>query len=216
MERNAYHHYRILDHVEQSPRVTNRLIAGKLGVSVRLAHELLSGLVQRGLLHVRKLHSRRWDYFLTPTGIAEKARLTYEFLDFTMQFYREARRRSADALRRASAQGIHNIAFLGMTELAEIASLGAQEWGLRVVDVFDDRRAGDSFLGVRIRPVADLADSRAERIVVTAFDPADPMGRRYLPAGMAEQDRFLWIFDLPPGERKPTPAASGEAAEGQS
>ena len=107
--------------MEETPRVTNRAIASKLGVSVKLAHELLGKLVSKGLLHVKKHHARRWDYFLTPRGLAEKARLTYEFLDFSFQFYREARRRSADLIAKLKQAGVKSVAFLGTGELAEIA-----------------------------------------------------------------------------------------------
>ena len=124
-DRHAYHRYCILDHVERSPRVTNRMMAQKLGVSVKLAHELLSGLAKRGLLHIRKRHARRWDYFLTPQGLSEKARLTRQFVEFSMQFYREARTRSSEVLADAARRGARRVAFLGATELAEIALAAA-------------------------------------------------------------------------------------------
>jgi len=207
VERHAYHHYRILEHVEQTPRVTNRVIARKLDVSVKLAHDLLTNLVKKGLLHIAKRHARRWDYFLTPSGLAEKARLTCEFLDFSLQFYREARRRSAEALAQASKERVRKVAFLGATELAEIAALGAREWNIEIVDVFDDAKAGQSFLGLTVRPVAELASTRARRILVTAFDPKEPMSRRYLPGGAKDDGRFMWIFDLPaPPPGAPSPA----------
>lgn len=195
--RHAYHHYRILEHVEETPRLTNRTLAGKLGVSVKLAHELLTGLVKRGLLHVRKHHARRWDYFLTPKGITEKARLTLQFVEFSMQFYREARRRSSEVLAAAAKSGVKRIAFLGATELAEIATLGTAESSLRVVDVFDADRAGETFLNHTVRPLSDLSKTTAQKILITAFDPSEPMGRRFLPNGAADDDRFMWIFDQP-------------------
>ena len=205
VDRHAYHNYRILEHVEQTPLLTIRSIARKLSVSVKLAHELLGRLVKKGMLHVRKRHARRWDYFLTPEGLMEKARLTCQFLDFSMQFYREARRRSAEVLAGAAREGMHRIAFLGATELAEIASLGAREWGLDVVDVFDDALAGKGFLALTVRPVGEIRDSTAERILVTAFDPQEPMSRRYLPEGADDDSRFLWIFDLPEGAASAAP-----------
>src|ERR1051325_9141332 len=99
MDRSAFHELEILKQVEQSSRLNNRMAARKLNASVKLAHQTLKKMVAKGLLHVKKEHSRRWDYFLTPRGLAEKARLTYEFLDFSLQFYREARRRSAQLCR---------------------------------------------------------------------------------------------------------------------
>jgi predicted transcriptional regulator len=199
VDRHAYYRYQILDHVEQTPRLTNRMMARKLGVSVNLAHELLTGLAKRGLFHIRKRHARRWDYYLTPKGITEKMRLAYEFLGFSMQFYREARRRSAAVLRKAHEEGVKRVALLGATELAEIASLGMREWQLELVDIFDEARAGERLLGMRVRPLDEVAASNAERILVTAFDPEEPMGRRYVPRGVRDDGRLMWIFDVPEG-----------------
>ena len=193
-DRHAYHNLKILAQIEQSPRLTNRILARKLGVSVKLAHGLLGNLVTKGLLHIRKRHSRRWDYFLTAKGIAEKARLTYHFVEFSMQFYREARRRSAEVLADLSRRGVRSVALLGATELAEIASLGAGERGIEIVDVFDGARSGRAFLGVTVRPLAEMNDTRADAILMTAFDPAHPMARDYFPAGAPRNTRLVWIF----------------------
>ena len=133
MDRNSLYELEILKHVEASPLLNNRMAAGKLGVSVKLAHATLKKMVARGLLHVKKEHTRRWDYFLTPQGLAEKTRLTYEFLEFSMQFYREARRRSAQLCRDLSESGVKRVAFVGAGELAEIVYLGVVEWKLRLI-----------------------------------------------------------------------------------
>lgn len=199
LDKHSYHTLQILEHVDKTPLVTNRRVAGKLGVSVKLAHALLGQLVHKGLLHIRKHNSRRWDYFLTPQGIAEKARLTLEFMEFTMQFYREARRRSAEALARIAKAGYCRVAFLGLTEMAEIAYLGVQEQKLELVDVFDDSRAGEDFMGIRIRTLQELQNSPAQRILITAFDPRLPMGRNFLPSGqngseIIRDERFVWVF----------------------
>lgn len=205
MDRHAYHTFQILDHVEKTPLLTNRRVATKLNVSVKLAHELLKQVVQKGLVHVQKRHYRRWDYFLTPQGIAEKARLTYEFMDFTMQFYREARRRSSEVLAQARKGGVSRVAFLGVSELAEISFLGIREQKLQLLDVFDDTHAGEEFLGLTVRPLSEWPRSAAEKGLVTAFDPTLPMARNYLPAGLSASGnghppadpRLLWIFAAP-------------------
>ncbi|MCK4375287.1 MAG: hypothetical protein KAX19_08160, partial [Candidatus Brocadiae bacterium] len=170
-----YYELKILEQVEAAPELPRRAAASKLGVSVKLAHKLLSGLVERGMLHVTKENSRHWRYFLTPEGLAEKARLTREFIEFSFEFYREARRRSARACRDLSEAGFRRVAFLGLGELAEICYLGVQEWGLELVEVFDRARAGRQFFGCRVRPIEEAPESEAERIIVTSFDPRNPM-----------------------------------------
>jgi len=210
MDRHDYHVFQILDHVETTPLITNRSMASKLNVSVKLAHELLTKLVAKGLLHVKKRHARRWDYFLTPSGLVEKARLTYEFLDFTMQFYREARRRSAELLAELKREGIERVAFLGTGELAEIVYLGVSELGMEIVDVFDGGAAGQEFFQLAVRPPEDIPGSSAQKIVVTTFDPKLPMGEDYLPEGVPSDGRFVWVFTHAEVEA----AVAGASAEG--
>ena len=47
MDRHAYHTLQILDHVERTPLVTNRKVASKLDVSVRLATPCSSSSCRR-------------------------------------------------------------------------------------------------------------------------------------------------------------------------
>jgi len=194
MDSHRYYELKILEQVQQRAELPRRVAAAKLGVSVKLAHKLLTGLVERGMLHVTKVNSRLWRYFLTPRGIAEKARLTREFIEFSFEFYREARRRSAQVCRDLAEAGVRRVAFLGLGELAEIAYLGVQEWGLELVEVFDRRQAGRMFFGCRVQPVERVKDSSAERIIVTAFNPKHPMSPGFLPESVDAERRMVWIF----------------------
>ena len=187
---------KILEHVEQTPRLNNRLATQKLGVSLRLAHEVLARMVRKGLMHVKKQHARRWDYFLTPKGAAAKGRLTVQFLDFSMHFYHEARKHSAQVCRELAEAGVRQVAYLGANELAEICHLGVQEWGLKVVAVYADSPK-KTFLGVPVSPLADLAKDASEAIIVCVYDPALPMAERYLPPGLAARPTMRWIFSPP-------------------
>jgi DNA-binding MarR family transcriptional regulator len=203
-----YYELKILEHVADRPELPRRVAASELGVHVKLAHKLLTGLVERGLLHVRKENPRRWRYFLTPRGVAEKARLTQEFIEFSFQFFGEARRRSAQVCRDLSEAGVHRVAFLGLGELAEIAYLGVREWGLELVEVFDRRQSGKMFFGCTVRPLEALAECKAERIVVTTFDPKRPMSPGYLPEPVSADPRMVWIFGGPP---QPAGSAGAES-----
>ncbi len=196
MDQRALLELEILKHVEQSPRLNNRAAAGKLNVSVKLAHEILKKMVGKGLLHVKKEHARRWDYFLTPTGISEKTRLTYEFLEFSMQFYREARRRSAQLCRDLSEARIKRVAFIGAGELAEIVYLGVVEWGLTLEEVYDAGKDGHKFMGLPVKPLSRLPDAGSERLIVCLYNKQHPMTPDFLPDGVARDPRMVWVFTV--------------------
>ena len=195
MERSDLLELEILKHVENTAELNNRSAARRFNVSVKLAHITLKRMVAKGLLHVKKEHARRWDYFLTPRGIAEKTRLTYQFLDFSMQFYREARRRSAQLCRDLSENGVKKVAFLGAGEMAEIVYLGVVEWGLQLVEVFDGDKRDQKFMGIAVRPANQISSSMAERIVVCSYDTLHPMTANYLPDGVTPDTRMLWVFE---------------------
>ncbi len=192
-EKNDFFELEILKHVEQTPILNNRMAASKLGCSVKLAHELLRKMVDRGFLHVKKLHSRRWDYFLTPNGISEKARLTYDFLDFSMHFYQEARKESSKACLAIAESGKRNVAFLGANDLAEIAYLGVKEWGLNLLEVFDDGKK-KNFLGHPILPCSSISSSKSQVILVCKYDRNSPLSTNYLPEGISKTANMIWIF----------------------
>lgn len=195
LDQHALYEFDILRHVEHTSRLNNRLASQKLGVSIKLAHEILKSMVKKGLLHVKVIHSRRWDYFLTPKGIREKTRLTLEFLEFSMHFYREARRQSAQLCRTLASEGKFQVAFLGSGDLAEITYLGVKEWGLGLAAVYDDERAGKRLMGMPVRAVADLPLDTSDVVIVCMYDSQMPMRENYLPPDVCRTERMRWVFD---------------------
>jgi len=193
LDRNDLYKYEILSQFEKAPGTSNRIMTAKLGCSIKLAHGLIADLIHRGYVSVLKHNSRRWDYLLTPAGIAEKARLTAEFLDFTFRFYHEARKRSSQVCSDISRTGRRDVALLGSGQLAEIAYLGIKEWGLELLEVYD-LAGGGKFLGFETRDACQLGGSRADFIVVCLFDVARPMSEGYLPSGVPRRENMRWVF----------------------
>ena len=194
VDNHALYELELLRHIEQDKKVTNRLVAGKLGVSVRLAHDILKRMAAKGLIHVKVVHSRRWDYFLTPKGLMEKARLTLEFFEFSMHFYHEARKRSAQVCRDISASGTTDIGIIGCGDLAEITYLGIQEWKLNLAGVFDDSGIDNAFMSVPVEPLVNLVNSDLRAIIVCVYDKEKPMGQKYLPPNITGHGAFHWVF----------------------
>lgn len=220
MDAHDYYELKILEHLERSPYITHRMAAQKLGVSVKLTHSVIRGMIRRGWIHATRRDGRSLHYFLTPEGIAEKVRLTWQFLDFTRQFFQEARRLSGDVCGRLAEAGVRSVAFLGTGELAEIAYLGASEHGLRLAAVYDDAAAGGRFMGVEVLPAAGIppeGSGEAERILVTHYDPAEPMRGRPLPGGVRADGRFVWVFDgraVARGIERTAPTPEADREEG--
>ena len=191
-DQTEYHELEILKSVKEDSHLNNRKAASKLGVSVKLAHTILNRMVSKGLLKIKKENSRKWHYFLTPNGIMEQARLTMSFFDFSMQFYKEARKLSAQLCRQLAEEGKKDIILLGAGEMAEITYLGIQEWNLNLVDVIRLQNEPDKFMG--LTTVDSCPDNEHDAIIVCTYDPLEPMAKNYVPEGIKKSEKMVWIF----------------------
>lgn len=70
--------------LQDDPGLSQRQIAVALGVSLGAVNYCLCALTEKGQIKVRNFRSSnnklRYAYILTPSGVAEKARLTGAFL----------------------------------------------------------------------------------------------------------------------------------------
>ena len=83
--------YRILKRLAEDPGASQRVLAEELGISLGKANYCLQALIEKGLLKVNNFRTsgnkRAYAYYLTPTGIREKARVTVRFLRHKMAQY---------------------------------------------------------------------------------------------------------------------------------
>src|ERR1700747_838180 len=106
---------------------SQRRIAEDLGIALGLVNAYLKRCVKKGLVKVSQAPARRYAYYLTPQGFAEKSRLTVEYLTSSFSFFRQARADCARTLAMAHDKGWSRIALAGISDLAEIAVICAFE-----------------------------------------------------------------------------------------
>jgi DNA-binding MarR family transcriptional regulator len=149
----------LLTSIERDSAVTQRKLAGDLGIALGLANAYLRRCVRKGLVKMRQVPFNRYAYYLTPQGFAEKSRLTAEYLSVSLDFFRRARGDCADLLRDCTAQKWRRVALYGAGDLAEIAILSAGESTIEIICVVDAELAGRRCAGLAV--VADLAAAQA-------------------------------------------------------
>lgn len=148
----------LLTSIERDSGVTQRKLAGDLGIALGLANAYLRRCVRKGLVKVSQVPLNRYAYYLTPQGFAEKSRLTAEYLAVSFDFFRRARRDCSELLRLCAARGWRRVALYGAGELAEVAALSAGESGVDIVCVIDHIAAGRRCAGLAV--VADFGAAR--------------------------------------------------------
>lgn len=205
MSRDAIHDEytrKILLAIEEGRPISQRTLARELGVALGLTNLLVRRLVGKGYIKITGIQRNRVRYLMTPAGVAEKARISREYIANTVRLYTETRDRIRSSLARLSAEWPADangsgkpVVFFGAGEVAEIGFVSLQGTDLTLVGVVDDY-VQRSFFGLPVRPPADLrgdslGDQEFGRIVVMSFRKAEQMQRRLDDLGMPRDRVFL-------------------------
>ncbi len=207
-ERHLDRDLRLLTAIEEGTPLTQRALAERLGVALGLANLCLKRLARKGYIKVVHFNDRpaarkRLRYLLTPKGLAEKSRLTYEHMVYSLRLYRRTRQTLREALGRMAADGLKRVAFYGTGEAAELAYLTLRELGLEPVAVFGPEPAG-RFLGFPVRGVAELTGEDLDAVVVATFERPDATIDMLVASGVP-RDKCVTL-------RAAAPVANGQRA----
>ncbi len=157
----------LLESVERDGGQSQRHLASELGIALGLVNAYLKRCVKKGLVKVAEVPPRRYAYYLTPQGFAEKSRLTIDYLTSSFSFFRQARADCANTLAHALENGWIRVALAGISDLAEIAVICAVESGITIVAVVDANPAASMFMGAPVVPSFEALDGKADAIVIT-------------------------------------------------
>jgi DNA-binding MarR family transcriptional regulator len=157
----------LLDSVERDGGQSQRRIAAELGIALGLVNAYLKRCITKGLVKVNEAPARRYAYYLTPKGFAEKSRLTVEYLSYSFSFFRQARSDCSALLRGAVEAGLTRLVLAGKSDLAEVAAICALESGARIVAIVDPSAKEDRALGVPLLRSFDEVEAAFDAIVIT-------------------------------------------------
>jgi DNA-binding MarR family transcriptional regulator len=158
----------LLETLERESSITQRTLATRLGIALGLTNLYLKRLIRKGYVKCVTVSPNRLMYSLTPKGITRKARLTYEFMKYSLDFYRDARQHLRQSLAQAVAQR-KRVAIYGTGDAAELVFLLVRDMGLDLVAVFGPEQNG-RFLGLPVTAVADHATVDYDVLVVSVLE----------------------------------------------
>jgi DNA-binding MarR family transcriptional regulator len=141
---------KLLDTVADRQASNQRALARDIGISVGLANALVQRAARKGLIKIKEAPARRYAYYLTPKGFAEKSRLVAEYLDYSLIFFRTARQEYDAIFSRCVAAGRRQVVLCGAGELAEIAMLAANGSGVEIVGILDGETPHIRFAGAPV------------------------------------------------------------------
>lgn len=162
---------RILEELEKNPLISQRQLSQKLKMALGLTNTLLNRMARDGWIRIEGLTRRRIGYYVTPRGIAEKAKLTLVMLNSTLEQYSELKKIVGQRLSEIKHDGPNRIVFYGVGDELEIAYITVQQMNLNLVGIVEDDEKCKSqiLLGYELEPVSRIAELNPEAVLITSL-----------------------------------------------
>ena len=192
VDQESYRTFQLMNELESGEAVSQRELAGRLGIAVGLVNSCLKNFVAKGYVRVKNYPRNRYAYLLTPKGFAEKSRLAFQHLNYFTSLYTTTRQEYLDLFRRLKAQGVEEVVFCGVDEVAEIAYLSLQEAGLKLAAVIDEESEKHDLFG---HPIISLHKGVGagfhpdQPVVITSLKRRDRLRREL--AGLKVADEII-------------------------
>ncbi len=179
----------LLSELDRNGGATQRTLAIKLGVALGLANLYLKRLTRKGYIKITTIPRNRIRYLLTPQGFTEKARLTYQYMEYSLSYYRDVRGRLKDMLSCLEWTNGQRVAICGTGELAELAYLALREMNVNCVG-FVDGTSRDTFLSCPVSSPDRIAGWQLDRVVIADLDHANAYEEQLVQSGIP-RDKLL-------------------------
>lgn len=131
----------LLESIEENPDITQATLADQLGVAVGTVNWHIKRLVEKGYVKVKRAQRKKLRYIITPSGIALRARLTVEYIEWSMMLYRKTRERVSKLLEELKEEGCQQVRIKvsdqGPDDIQDICRLTCLEWGIEMVEAGD-------------------------------------------------------------------------------
>jgi DNA-binding MarR family transcriptional regulator len=135
MSQEKFHQLEMLDTLAGNPEITQADLAAKAGVAVGTVNWYLKQWSKKGWLKAKQIGRWRWQYILTPKGIAERTRLAGKYLEHSMKVYRKIRLESQAAIQDVLLRGYKHVIIQEENEVAEIFRLTCLEMGIKSEEI---------------------------------------------------------------------------------
>jgi DNA-binding MarR family transcriptional regulator len=143
----------LLERIDDSETVSQRRLANDLGIALGLTNSYIKRCIGKGLIKVSQAPARRYKYYLTPHGFAEKSRLTAQFFSDSFTAFRRWRQSYDRLFAELEARGVKTAGLCGRGELVEIAVLCGLNSSVEIVGIWNPSGRQSSVRGI---PVIEL------------------------------------------------------------
>jgi DNA-binding Lrp family transcriptional regulator len=164
---------KLLDELTRGSVVSQRALADNLGIALGLVNAYIKRLCKKGYIKITSLPRNRIKYIVTPKGFAEKAKLTYDYLHYSINYFKEVRKKIEHAYTVMMASGVKNVLLWGDGEIAELCYISARGLPIAIVGVIGEKDIENGFFGHHVYSVEAAQSVEYDAVLVSSLDMRD-------------------------------------------
>ena len=160
---------KILDEINRESLITQRTLSCRLNIALGLVNIYIKKLVQKGYIKITKGPMKRVRYALTPKGFAKRIGLTYDYMQFSINYFKDVRKRIDNTYREMILSGAKNILIWGDGEIAELSYISLRGLPLKLVGIVDSKAKKEGFFGHHIYLAEEVRKLTYDAILIASF-----------------------------------------------
>ncbi len=160
----------LLDELQREPVITQRALAARLGIALGLVNVYVKRLYKKGYIKVKNLPKKRIKYIVTPKGFTEKARLTYNYMHRSINYFSKVRQKIEKTYTLMLGDGVMNILLWGDGEIAELCYISTRGLPLKIMGVVSNKKKDSDFFGYHVYSKEDVKDINYDAILVASLE----------------------------------------------
>ncbi len=160
-----------LEELEKTPNLSQRELSNRFGIALGVTNACLKRMARRGWIRLGKIRPRRIGYFLTPKGLAEKAKLTMTFFSYNIHHYSRLKAMIGEKFLEMASQGVKRVVFYGVSDEMEVAYVTLQGTNMELISIVDDNDGvkGKNILGRKTKDPDEIDSMGADAILITSI-----------------------------------------------
>ena len=161
---------RILDEINSESSITQRTLSSTLNIALGLVNAYIKRLAKKGHIKITKGPINRVKYALTRKGFTHRVSLTYNYMQSSINYFRDARQRIDNVYEQMIDAGVNKILIWGDGEIAELSYISLRGLPLTLVGVVDGKSSDRDFFGHNIYSFENVATLHFDAILIASFD----------------------------------------------
>jgi predicted transcriptional regulator len=161
---------RILDEISQESSITQRTLSSRLNIALGLVNTYIKRLAKKGHIKITKGPMNRVKYALTRKGFTHRVSLTYNYMQSSINYIKDARQRIDNVYGQMLEKGVRSVLIWGDGEVAELSYISLRGLPIKLIGVVDGNSQVNDFFGHNIYSFEDVSKLTYDAILIASFN----------------------------------------------